>query len=109
MAQRIQEGDIEFKITRCDSNATKVKCEPDYRMNRFLSTKTFTSGLIQTRMVIGDSGPKFVPEVKITNKFTLVELAYLAQEIVIVLNKYGNHGATPNYYFNYDMKFPYHF
>ena len=60
-------------------------------------------------MVIGSSGPKFIPEVKITNKVTLQELHYLAQDIKIVMNKYGSSGGTPTYFFNYDMKFPYHF
>ena len=78
-------------------------------MDKFLRTKTFTSGLVQTRMVIGSSGPKFIKEVKITNRFTLQELAYLGQDIGMVLNKYGSSGATPTYYMIYEIQFPYHF
>jgi len=71
MSERIQDGDLEFVIKKCNSATSTVTCQPDYRMNGFLTTKTFTTGLVQTRMVIADNGPKFVKEVKITNKFTL--------------------------------------
>jgi len=71
MSQRIQDGDLEFVIKKCNSATSAVKCEAEYRMNGFLTKKTFTTGLVQTRMVIGDAGPKFVKEVKITNRFTL--------------------------------------
>lgn len=60
-------------------------------------------GVIQEKYVVNSSGtPTFAQEVKIVNKFQIVETDIINQEIDVVLNKAG---ATS--FFNFDSTYPY--
>jgi hypothetical protein len=60
-------------------------------------------GVIQEKYVVNSSGtPTFAPEVKIVNKFQIVETDIINQDINVVLNKAGSTN-----FFNFDPTYPY--
>jgi len=102
-AQEIQTGDVEVYVSACNATTSKVICASDYRQFKFFDTQVITTGVFHNKLVVDNDAYSFVPEVTVTNKFTIDNEHTIHQDSFIVRNDMGTKS-----FFTYDTNYPYY-
>tara|TARA_B110000285_G_C15107101_1_gene608688 strand:- start:1682 stop:2029 length:348 start_codon:yes stop_codon:yes gene_type:complete len=72
IASQIYKGNIEIQIKKCDSTKS-AECKASYTHFKWFGTKAFTTGVAYNKPYVSDNKLVFVPEVTISNKFTITD------------------------------------
>ena len=88
-----------MEISKCKASTS---CQQEYKYQKFFRDLVFTTGTIQSDLVIKDGTTVLQPSAQITNKFGLDELRSTIQESQLVLNQGFN-----KHWFNFDIQHPF--